>query len=200
MSETLLIIFLKNPVLGKVKTRLAATIGADKALEVYQLLLERTQEITEQLPFDKVVYYSDAIMVDDIWHQNLYKKEVQQGNDLGEKMQQAFAQGFAQGYKYICLIGSDCYELSDEVITDALEKLQTVDLVLGPCLDGGYYLIGLKTLHPEFFQNKKWSTDSVLQDTLQDAKNKKITFALLPTLTDVDEEKDLISIDDLLWD
>ena len=200
MSESLLIVFLRNPVLGKVKTRLAATIGPEKALEVYRLLLERTQFITEQLPCDKVVYYSDGIDADDIWDNNIYKKAIQQGTDLGDKMRQAFVEGFEKGYKYICLIGSDCYELSDEVIAEAFEKLQNVDLVLGPSLDGGYYLIGLRTLYPELFQNKKWSTDSVLQDTLQDAKTKKISFALLPTLTDVDEEKDLISIDDLLWD
>ncbi|PIQ20425.1 MAG: glycosyltransferase [Cytophagales bacterium CG18_big_fil_WC_8_21_14_2_50_42_9] len=200
MSDSLLIIFLKNPILGKVKTRLAATIGPEKALEVYHLLLERTQSITCQLPGDKVVYYSDVIDSNDIWDNNLYKKELQQGADLGDKMQQAFMHGFEQGYQHICLIGSDCYELSDEIITDALDKLQNIDLVLGPTLDGGYYLIGLKKLHPELFANKKWSTDSVLQDTLMEAKNKKISFALLPTLTDVDEEKDLISIDDLLWD
>jgi len=200
MSDSLLIIFLKNPILGKVKTRLAATIGPDKALEVYHLLLERTQSITCQLPGDKVVYYSDIIDSNDIWDNNLYKKELQQGADLGDKMQQAFMQGFEQGYQQICLIGSDCYELSDEIITDAFDKLQNVDLVLGPTLDGGYYLIGLKKLHPELFANKEWSTESVLQDTLLEAKNKKISFALLPTLTDVDEEKDLISIDDLLWD
>jgi len=200
MTESLLIIFFRNPVLGKVKTRLAATIGPEKALEVYHLLLERTQAITEPITCDKVVYYSDVVNKEDIWDNNIYKKEVQQGADLGEKMRQAFVQGFEQGYKHICLIGSDCYELSDEVITEAFEKLQTVDLVLGPSLDGGYYLIGLKTFHPEFFENKRWSTDSVLQDTLHNAKIKKISFALLPTLTDVDEEKDLISIDDLLWD
>jgi len=200
MTENLLIIFVKNPVLGKVKTRLAASIGPEKALEVYQLLLDRTQTITEQLPGDKVVYYSDTIEQDDIWKENIYQKKLQQGPDLGAKMQQAFEQGFEQGYKYICLIGSDCYELSDEIIAEAFEKLQTVDLVLGPCLDGGYYLIGLKSLHPEIFTQKEWSTESVLQNTLQDAKRKKLLFALLPTLTDVDEEKDLISIDDLLLD
>jgi len=200
MTENLLIIFVKNPVLGKVKTRLAASIGPEKALEVYQLLLDRTQTITEQLPSDKIVYYSDTIEQDDIWKENIYQKKLQQGPDLGAKMQQAFEQGFEQGYKYICLIGSDCYELSDEIIAEAFEKLQTVDLVLGPCLDGGYYLIGLKSLHPEIFTQKEWSTESVLQNTLQDAKGKKLLFALLPTLTDVDEEKDLISIDDLLLD
>jgi len=200
MTENLLIIFLRNPILGKVKTRLAATIGPEKALEVYNLLLARTQDITQLLPCDKVVYYSDVIEKEDIWDNNIYKKELQQEGDLGDRMRQAFEHGFEQGYKHICLIGSDCYELSDEIIAEALEKLRMVDMVLGPSLDGGYYLIGLRTLYPELFQNKQWSTDTVLQSTLQDAKNKKISFALLPTLTDVDEEKDLISIDDLLWD
>jgi hypothetical protein len=200
MSENLLIIFIKNPILGEVKTRLAASIGPEKALEVYHLLLDRTQAVTKLVPYDKVIYYSDSIVQDDSWDENTYKKEVQQGADLGEKMEAAFQKSFEQGYKNICLIGSDCYELSDEVIEEAFDKLLTCDMVLGPCLDGGYYLIGLKKVLSEIFRNKKWSTDTVLQETLQDAKDNKISFSLLPTLTDVDEEKDLISIDDLLWD
>jgi len=200
MSENLLIIFIKNPILGEVKTRLAASIGPEKALEVYHLLLDRTQAVTKLVPYDKVIYYSDSIIQDDSWDENTYKKEVQQSTDLGEKMESAFHKGFEQGYKNICLIGSDCYELSDEVIEEAFDKILACDMVLGPCLDGGYYLIGLKKVFPEIFRNKKWSTDTVLQETLQDAKEKKISFSLLPTLTDVDEEKDLISIDDLLWD
>lgn len=200
MTKDLLLIFIKNPILGKAKTRLAATIGQEKALQVYELLLARTHAITQQLPAQKALYYADFLEPEDIWENNIYQKFVQKGSDLGERMLEAFATGFAAGYERICIIGSDCFELADEIIEEAFEKLNAVDLVVGPSLDGGYYLLGMKALHPELFQEKKWSTDSVLRDTLADAKKLNLKFSLLPTLSDVDEEKDLISIDDLFWD
>ncbi|CAA9255925.1 MAG: Glycosyltransferase [uncultured Adhaeribacter sp.] len=193
MTKQLLIIFVKNAVAGKVKTRLAATIGPEKALEVYRVLLQRTHDITLILPISKAVYYSDFIE-EDIWNPLFYEKYVQNGSDLGARMQHAFAAGFAAGFEQICIIGSDCYELTAPIISQAFEKLDNNDVVIGPAEDGGYYLLGMKKQNNAFFNGKTWSTSTVLQDTLNNVKDAGQTVALLPELTDVDEEKDLITI------
>lgn len=193
MTKQLLIIFVKNAVAGKVKTRLAATIGPEKALAVYQILLQRTHDITISLPMAKAVYYSDFV-ADDNWNPLFYERRVQMGPDLGERMYRAFADGFAAGYEHICIIGSDCYELTREIIRQAFEKLEANDVVIGPAEDGGYYLLGLKCLNEALFTGKTWSTSSVLLDTLNNIKEAGQSVALLPELTDVDEEKDLRTI------
>ena len=193
MTKPLLIIFVKNAVAGKVKTRLAATVGPEKAVAVYQLLLRRTQAVTRELPVAKVVYYSDY-PEEDNWSVPDYTKRTQAGADLGERMHDAFRREFAAGYTHICLIGSDCYELTAEIILQAFEKLTQNDVVIGPAEDGGYYLVGLKSPHASLFIGKIWSTSSVLADTLYSIKAAGQTVALLPQLTDVDEEKDLSSI------
>lgn len=190
----MLIIFVKNPVRGKVKTRLAATVGEERALAVYEQLLARTREITQGLPCPKTVFYSDAIAPGDSWDEAVYQKQVQQGNDLGERMQEAFAYAFAAGFRSVCIIGSDCHELTEEMLEEAFAGLGEHDVVVGPSTDGGYYLLGMRELHPAFFRNKRWSTPTVLADTLRDARELNLRVRALPVLTDVDEEKDLITI------
>lgn len=191
MLKKLLIIFYRNPELGKVKTRLAKTIGNEKALSIYLKLANHTRVITQDLQVDKVVYYSHFIDTEDAWPNQLYKKKLQSGEDLGEKMLHAFEEGFQNGYQKICIIGTDCFELNSFIVSKAFAQLKKEDAVLGPAKDGGYYLLGMNQLLKEVFQNKEWSTDSVASSTLQDFKNKNVSCSLLPELTDVDEEKDL---------
>jgi uncharacterized protein len=188
---SLLIIFYKNPELGKVKTRLASSIGDAKAFSIYLLLAEHTRKITEHLGVHKVVFYSDYIDLDDSWSQDVYQKRLQMGADLGERMENAFRLGFNEGYKSICIIGTDCLELTRNVIEDAFRKLLTHDIVIGPANDGGYYLLGMNYLCNKLFQNKQWSTSTVLADTVADTRMLGLTSWQLETLTDVDEEKDL---------
>lgn len=189
--ESLLIIFYKNPELGKVKTRLASSIGDAKAFSIYLLLAEHTRRITEHLGVHKVVFYSDYIDADDSWANNVYQKRLQLGMDLGERMANAFKFGFREGYKSICIIGTDCFELTGSIIGEAFRKLLTHDIVIGPANDGGYYLLGMNYLCHKLFENKKWSSNSVLADTLADTRMLGLTSWQLETLTDVDEEKDL---------
>jgi rSAM/selenodomain-associated transferase 1 len=190
-NKSLLIIFYRNPELGKVKTRLAAQIGDAKAFSIYLLLADHTRRITEKLPVHKVLFYSDHIDKKDNWSNRKYKKHVQAGKDLGDKMMNSFEAGFTSVYKSICIIGSDCLELTEKIIEDAFLKLKTHDTVIGPARDGGYYLLGLNKLYPQLFQNKNWSTDTVLSSTLDDFKTLGLDFWQLKTLNDVDEEKDL---------
>jgi rSAM/selenodomain-associated transferase 1 len=189
--ESLLIIFYKNPELGKVKTRLASSIGDAKAFSIYLLLAEYTRRITEHLAVHKVVFYSDYIDVDDSWPHDVYQKRLQMGADLGERMENAFKSGFNEGYKSICIIGTDCLELTRNIIEEAFRRLLTHDIVIGPANDGGYYLLGMNYFYNKLFQNKRWSSNTVLADTLADTRMLGLTSWQLETLTDVDEEKDL---------
>ncbi|HET8861451.1 TIGR04282 family arsenosugar biosynthesis glycosyltransferase [Marivirga sp.] len=199
-KKRLLIIFVKNPELGKCKTRLAATIGDVKALNFYQNMLIRTKEVVENVNADKAIYYSSFIDENDLWPNIIpfFKHLQNQNPDLGIKMKSAFEEAFEAGYESVCIIGSDCYALDEKVIEHAFKSLENKDAVLGPSNDGGYYLLGMNQLHPEFFQNKDWSTESVALDTLQDFKNLHLKFELLEELTDIDNDDDLKSIPDTI--
>ncbi|MBL7858026.1 MAG: TIGR04282 family arsenosugar biosynthesis glycosyltransferase [Cyclobacteriaceae bacterium] len=189
--KKLVIIFYRNPVLGKVKTRLAKTIGDEKALAVYLYMAAHTRSITENLTPDKIVYYSDFVDREDAWNNSIYRKSLQQGKDLGEKMFRAFQAGFEKGYESICIIGTDCLELNTSSIESAFQALSKYDCVIGPARDGGYYLLGCTNLHPEFFTQKLWSTSSVANDTIHDFQQLRLSWLSLPVLRDVDEAKDL---------
>lgn len=194
MDETtkpLLIIFYRNPKIGKVKTRLAAAVGNEKALEVFQKLALHTKTITENLPFDKIVFYTDSIDLMDIWPNATYLKALQQGDDLGEKMHRAFLAGFESGYNAICIIGTDCYELTEKIILHAFDALRLADAVIGPARDGGYYLLGLTRPVADVFKNKRWSTETVSADTVRDFESTGLRYLKLQVLTDVDTEDDL---------
>jgi len=186
-----LIIFAKNPIAGKVKTRLAATIGNENALSVYRQLLLHTAEIASQLAVDKYVFYSDHIQQEDVWDNQLFSKETQRGNDLGERMMQAFASLFDNGYNRIVIIGTDCPELSTEIIIDAFQLLEVYDFAIGPAHDGGYYLLGMKQFQASLFENINWSTHTVLAETRVKCEALQMDYTLLSTLRDIDREEDL---------
>ena len=196
MNNNLIIVFVRTPELGKVKTRLAKAIGDQAALTIYKLLLKHTATVLHELSFDKVVYYSEKIENNDFWKASLFEKKLQKGADLGERMQQAFETAFDRGYKKVLIIGSDLFELTSTLIISALEALEKYDISIGPSLDGGYYLLGMKELHPAVFKNKKWGTDSVLENTLQDLKQQNVK--LLEALNDIDTFEDLQQHPELL--
>ena len=189
--KEVLIIFAKNPEYGKVKTRLAATIGNEQALFIYQKLIEHTIAITKKISADKIVYYSDSIVEKDTWGNNFYQKKLQSGNDLGERMKNAFKSSFTAGYQKVIIIGTDCFELNEEFISIAFEKMNDDDVVLGPAKDGGYYLLGMKKFYPSFFENIEWSSEKVLKQTLTTAMRLNLSVFLLPQLSDIDREPDL---------
>jgi rSAM/selenodomain-associated transferase 1 len=188
MTKDLLIVFVKNIKLGKVKTRLAKTIGDQGAFEVYSELVKITEHATQNILADKRIYFSDSV-VDSKW-KNL-NKAVQQGEDLGERMKNAFIKGFSDGYKRIVLIGSDLPEISSTQIENGFNALQKVEVTFGPAEDGGYYLVGLSDLKACIFKNKPWSKSHLLKETLAELKQKNIDFKLLETLNDIDTFEDL---------
>ncbi len=191
MGNALLIVFIKNEMLGFVKTRLAADIGNENALKVYQLLLQHTLMVTSPLQVDKAVFYSNYIPLSDKWQENHFIRRLQRGNDLGERMQNAFEEMFEKGYESIVIIGSDCKDLNTGHLLQSFSLLKKKEVVIGPANDGGYYLLGMKNLHAGIFMNKNWSNAALLNQTIETIEALKLSFALLPALSDVDEVKDL---------
>ena len=188
-SENGLIIFTRNPELGQCKTRLAKTIGDESALKIYRYLLQHTAKVSESIRADKFVFYSEHIKKNDLWYDDVFKKKLQYGDDLGSRMENAFSELFSLGYKNVIIIGSDLLELKSEDITHAFDVLKHHDIIIGPSKDGGYYLLGMKRIHENIFKNKVWGTETVLKDTLKDLQNNDVE--LLKELNDIDTFEDL---------
>ncbi len=195
-SKNLLLVFTRNPELGKCKTRLAAKVGDESALDIYKFLLNHTAALTQNVNAAKQVWYSEEIWMNDIWDNAVYDKRLQQGTDLGVRMANAFQAGFASGFERVIVIGSDMYDLSEDDLEKAFTILKVKDFVIGPAEDGGYYLLGMKAFNAEVFKNKTWGTSSVLQNTLNDLKNENIK--LLEARNDVDVYEDIGTTDAFL--
>ncbi len=195
------IIFVKNPTLGNVKTRLAKTIGQQNALNIYLKLQEMTRNVVEilgggQNDRTRSLFYADFINNDDEFDNNLYQKYLQNGNDLGQRMLAAFETVFTQSnVQRAIIIGSDCPTLDATILESAFQQLETHDFVIGPAYDGGYYLLGMNAAQmknaPTLFHNMQWSVPSVAEETCKRIQDIEKTVAHLKTLHDLDEEKDL---------
>lgn len=188
-EKRLLIVFVKNAILGTAKTRLAATIGDQKAFEVYKHLLKITEEATRGIENCTVhIYFSSE---KDTTRWTNFTQFVQHGNDLGERMLDAFQRGFQLGFEQIVGIGSDLPDLTAEIIEKGLHELGSNDAVFGPAEDGGYYLIGMRQLIGCIFENKPWSTEDLLEITLGEILSNGYSVGLIETLNDLDTEEDL---------
>lgn len=189
MKNTLLI-FIKNPVAGKVKTRLARTVGDAEALRIYHILLEKTRAAALEAPVNRQLWYSDQVETADAWPEQLFDKQVQSGADLGERMGNAFRAAFAQGAEKVAIIGSDCPTLSGDILAQAFAALDTQEAAIGPTPDGGYYLLALRRFEPTLFENISWSTETVFDETIHAAEKAGLRVAQLPQLSDIDTEAD----------
>jgi uncharacterized protein len=166
----LLIIFAREPKLGKVKTRLAKSIGQEKALAAYQLLLKKTLSTFKQTNYKVKIYYTAR----------------QSGRNLGSRMLNAFKDNIRK-YDKIALIGVDCPFITKTIVRQSFTALSQNPLVIGPSKDGGYYLIGLTKIFPEIFKGVDWGTGKVLRQTV---KRSRIKPHLLKKLYDIDTVKD----------
>ncbi len=197
MKKKLLIVFTKNPVLGKVKTRLAKTLGEEQALRIFKKLLSKSSSTAKNWAGDVWVFYSDFLAEKDIWTSVAQQKLVQNGEGLGERMAHAFKVGFS-AYEKIVLIGTDIPEISPVIIDSAFEVLRQNDFVLGPTYDGGYYLIGMNDYRPYVFENMVWSTSEVCTQSQEKIKESNHSCQLVQRLKDIDFEADLIGCEWLL--
>jgi rSAM/selenodomain-associated transferase 1 len=189
-EQDALVILVKNPMLGKVKTRLAKTIGDAAALEAYRHMLSHARATALQVDCHRWVYYSDFVDADDDWTSPDFFKALQAPGDIGAKMAGAIADVLALGYARVVLVGSDLLDLQAQHLVQAFKALAHYDIVLGPAEDGGYYLVGMKAPEPSLFQDKIWSTDTVLSSTLDDIRRLKKTVHLLTPISDIDTAQD----------
>jgi len=196
-TKNAVIIFVRKPELGKVKSRLAKTVGKQKALKIYIELSKHTaltvKDFLESEDNTQVfIFYSGGIVLDDSWNNIAYKKQNQVGENLGQKMENAFQYCFEEGFENVCIIGSDCPEIDKSVLENAFSVLENHDAVIGPADDGGYYLLGMNQLHSQVFKEKPWGTAAVFQNTIEDFENLRLSYKALKTLSDIDIESDLL--------
>jgi rSAM/selenodomain-associated transferase 1 len=182
-----------------VKSRLAKDLGDDKTLDIYKFLLRHTRDVAISCNCSHFVFYSSYVHINDIFDDDLFTKFVQEGENLGERMINAFKKVFDLGCKKVCIIGSDCYELQTEILVEAFKKLQIDDVVIGPASDGGYYLLGVKQLNEDLLAQKQWGTSSVLDDTMASIKEAGLSYAELAVLNDIDTIDDLLQTNILTW-
>lgn len=188
--DNLLIVFVKNVEAGRVKTRLASTLGHPKALSIYEGLLRYTIAHTQRVECAKAVYYGSRIERADQWADAGFEQNVQANGDLGHRMAQALQEGFDRGYQRIILIGSDCPQLTSQILEDGFAYLNAKDAVIGPAEDGGYYLIGLSRMTRHIFDHKEWSTNTVAEEAIDGLQEIGFSCQQLPTLSDMDYEED----------
>jgi len=188
MKKEVVLVFQKNEVLGKVKTRLASGMGDLRALEIYKHLIQLTYSVLEDVSAPVWTYFSDFIP--ETVNPPIEKCFVQEGHDLGERMANAFGRSFESGMEKVVLIGTDCPTLQSQHLNQAFEALTNSDLVLGPATDGGYYLIGMKRRSDYLFEGISWSTAAVLSQTLAVATANGLDFTLLDELSDIDTQED----------
>lgn len=190
-----LIVFAREPLPGKVKTRLAASLGNEVSAEIYERMLREVLQAACQLnDVDTVVYWSarkESLPL--LAEQYKCRSLLQTGVDLGQRMQAAFEEMFSGGHAPCCIIGSDAPDLPVAYIQDAYRLLdeQDTDVVLGPSRDGGYYLLGMKRIMPQLFTNITWSSSVVLEQSLAAAMKSGLSTTLLPEWQDIDTIDDL---------
>jgi rSAM/selenodomain-associated transferase 1 len=204
-----LIVFLKYPEPGQVKTRLAKDIGDEKACAIYKLLAEGVMKnifSKNPMDFDVHIFFTPADKENEIrdWLNPHLNKDQgaeaqfipQEGYNLGERMSNAFKQTLqGKGYKRSTIIGTDCPGIDTTLIEDAFEVLKGKDIVIGPCKDGGYYLLGMSRLVLDLFVDIDWSTDRVFNQTIEKIQKNNLSFGILKTLADIDTQEDLYCLD-----
>lgn len=188
-----LIIFARAPERGRVKTRLAAELGDTAALEIYRWLGERTLEAAcATRACELEVRYTPPGSEESIvqWLGAELQMRPQSNGDLGERMRSAIGEALREGVEHIVVVGTDCPTLDSKLIEQAFDELTRADVVLGPALDGGYYLIATRGDHVALFQDIPWSASDTLRRTVDAAKSVGLRVCLLETRGDIDTADD----------
>ena len=188
------ITFCKYPLEGKVKTRIAKTIGNEFAVKLYKLFAEHTfQELLKTESIFPYLFFADNNDREKIkkWAGAEFLLEPQEGDDLGERMYNAFKKVIDRGSTKTIIIGTDIPDMYSDIIRKALQALNNSDVVIGPANDGGYYLLGMKNLYKNLFSGIEWGSNSVLRMTLEKINALNLSYSILPELIDVDTEDDL---------
>ncbi len=197
INKNVLIIFLKYPVPGTVKTRLAKSIGEENAEMLYKCFVQTILANTKSADYETIIFFTPQKKHKQIkeWLGKNWNFRAQKGTNLGERLSNAFGYVFKSGAKKVVVIGSDSPLLDDQLIKKAFSCLDKADCVIGPSSDGGYYLLGLKRLAPELFDLKEWSTNVVFEKTRKKALNLNMKLEIMEEHFDVDEKEDLIMLE-----
>ena len=186
----LLMVFIKDSSKYPVKTRLKTAIGKNKSIWVYNQILKKTFLVLKNIKTDIAVFHYNSIISKNPFKNFSKWNKIQVGENLGKKISNAFNWGFEKGYKKIIIIGSDLWDLNEEIINKGFLELNKNKVVIGPSIDGGYYLLGLNKKMPKIFEGIKWGTQSVLAETLKLLDHDPY---ILPELNDIDTFEDLIA-------
>ena len=189
-SEKLLV-FVRAPRPGAVKTRLAQAIGAVPACAAYRRIVATLLIHLQSLAAVELCFTPDNAMAEiQPWLKKGWQAAPQGDGDLGLRLHSAFERAFAAGAQRVLAIGSDCPMVTADLLREAWDGLQTHDVVLGPATDGGYWLIGLRQLQPNLFRGVQWSTEDVFAETIRRVQHAGLSVRLLRELTDVDTDRD----------
>ena len=192
LKNTTLIVFAKNPILGKAKTRIAKQVGDVKALEIYEHLLTDVRHLCEKIDLHVACYYSAFIDPNDAWTMSIDRHLQLQHPNLGDRMLAALQNELVHSQKVI-IIGSDCPYITPNHIESVSQALDRVDTVIGPSTDGGFYLLGLRKIDDDIFDNIQWSSELVCQQLKMNLNQRAWTFSELEPLTDIDEYEDWLA-------
>lgn len=197
--KAILVIVAKEPVPGKVKTRLSARLGLHRASELYKLFIQDMVEEMSNLSGNSLALAYTPREAEPIFKKITPRSVLlfpQEGADLGERLTNIFQRLFDEGYEQVHIINSDSPDLSHRLVKRSIRLLSDpqTEVVLGPCTDGGYYLVGLRRPIPELFVEIPWSTDLVLEKTLERAGYLNLTYALLEPWFDIDTYDDLLQL------
>jgi rSAM/selenodomain-associated transferase 1 len=187
--STAIIVFVRKPELGKVKTRLAKGVGEQRAFDIYVELLKYTAKQVEATVHTVYVYYHHEVVPDDMWDSSRCHKVLQVDGDLGDKLRAAFTEVLSQHDKAI-VVGSDCPRLTTAIIDTAVDSLDHQDVVIGPTLDGGYYLLGMKAYTPTLLTGVPWSSGDEYDYTVHASIAAGQSVHVLAPLPDVDYAED----------
>jgi len=194
-TDNALIIFIKAPRLGEVKTRLQPELSWEVSLKLYKAMgADLVDHLSQSQYFDLFVQYWPEGSAGGMqsWLGMNLNYVPQLGLDLGEKLKNSFSISFQQNYQKVCIIGSDLPTLTENDILEAFEKLNSSDVVLGPAMDGGYYLVALKKFYPQIFEKIDWSTEYVFKQTLLRIKQQNLSVHQMAVQRDIDTYEDVI--------
>ncbi|MBW4479702.1 MAG: TIGR04282 family arsenosugar biosynthesis glycosyltransferase [Tolypothrix brevis GSE-NOS-MK-07-07A] len=191
-----LIIFTRYPEPGKTKTRLIPALGSVGAANLQREMTEYTLSHVKELQASTAIsleirFAGGSLQLMQDWLGSDLVYHLQGEGDLGSRMIRSLLNSFQKNAEYVVIIGTDCPGVNPQILTTAFEQLQVFDLVLGPAVDGGYYLIGLQQPFPELLTNIDWGTSQVLSQTVEIAQKLNLSLAYLPILADVDRPEDL---------
>ncbi|MGD1701600.1 TIGR04282 family arsenosugar biosynthesis glycosyltransferase [Dapis sp. BLCC M229] len=196
MNNQQLIIFTRYPEPGKTKTRLIPALGAEGAanlqFQMTETTIKKANKLANMMSLSIEIRFAGGdLQLMKNWLGSDLKYQEQGTGDLGERITRAFESAFDREMKSVVIIGTDCLSLTPEIMLQAFAKLTQSDLIIGPAIDGGYYLIGLKKIIPELFQEINWGTSEVLSKTVAIAQNINLAIDYLPELSDIDRPEDL---------